>query len=76
MSYTKRTDVPCEPGELVVELDDGNLVAAQCPVTRDPQSNNVIFAPRARWIAADGTQKADGSARAVITANTHNASAD
>lgn len=74
MSYTKRTDVPVQEGEVAVELDDGNLIAVQCPMSRDPLSNTPIFSPRARWVAADGSQRTDSSGRAVITLKTHSAS--
>jgi len=74
MSYTKRTDVSVLDGEVAIELDDGNLVAAQCPMSRDPLSNTPIFSPRARWIDATGAQRVDASGRPVITLNTHSAS--
>lgn len=83
MSYDKRTDIPCEPGELVVELKDpadptasGPLVAVQCPATRNPQSNNLVFSPRARWIDASGAQQTDAAGAAVITSCTFNATAE
>lgn len=76
MSYTKRTDIPVQTGEIALQLDDGHLIAVQCPVARDPQSNTPIFTPRARWIDATGTQKCDLSGRAVITTKTHSASND
>lgn len=74
MGYTKRTDVPVLDGEVAIELDDGNLVAAQCPMSRDPLSNMPIFSPRARWVAADGSQRTDSAGRAVTTLKTHSAS--
>lgn len=73
MSYTKRADIDLPAGEIAVELDDGNLVAAQCLVSRDPQSNTPIFSARARWIDGAGVQRLDPSGRAVMTAKTHSA---
>lgn len=74
MSYTKRTDIPVQAGEIALELDDGNLVAVQCPAERNPQSNSMVFTPRARWIGVDGEQRRDPAGREVITTKTHNAS--
>ena len=76
MSYTKRTDIPVQSGEVALELDGGNLVAAQCQVSRDPQSNNSIFNTSARWVDADGVQRSDPSGRSVVTAKTHSASTE
>ena len=73
MSYTKRTDIPVQAGEIALELDDGNLVAVQCPAERNPQSNSMVFTSSARWIDAAGAQKFDPAGRAVATAKTHNA---
>lgn len=65
MSYTKRTDIPCESAETVVQLDDTSaLVAVQCGAER-AMSNQVVFTPAARWIDATGVTKADGAGRNV-----------
>ena len=74
MTYEKRTDIPLPAGEVALQLDDGNLVAVCCPVSRDPQSNNPIFSACARWIDATGAQRLDGAGRAVTTAKTHTSS--
>jgi hypothetical protein len=76
MSYTKRPDIALPSGETVVELDDGNLVAVQCPVARDPQSNATVFSAAARWIDASGAQRMDDAGHMVATAKTHSANAE
>jgi hypothetical protein len=65
MSYTKRNDIPCADGELVLQLDTGDLVAAQCPSSRDSMSNQVVFLPSARWIDDAGKARVDTQGRAV-----------
>ena len=76
MTYEKRPDIALPTGEVALQLDDGNLVAAQCRVSRDPQSNNSIFAASARWVDAAGAQRIDASGRTVATAKTHSASTE
>lgn len=48
MAYTKRDDVPALPGETVVELDTGELVAVSC--VRTLEGNRLAIRVRARQI--------------------------
>lgn len=48
MAYTKRTDIPAQPGETVVELDTGELVAVSC--TRELRGDRLAFHVRARHL--------------------------
>jgi len=52
MSYEKREDIAGEPGEQVVMLDDGALVAVRC--TRAVQGGLIQFTGQARAIDEDG----------------------
>lgn len=77
MSYTKREDITLDSGELVVQLGgSGDLVAVQCPVSRDPLYNQPIYEARARWIDEKGTARQDGSGREVVTILVHQSNAD
>ncbi|WP_130617986.1 hypothetical protein [Dyella amyloliquefaciens] len=71
MAYEKQTDIPCADGETVVKLlDIGELVAVQCPASRDDSTNMNLFAPSARWIDTTGATKTDPSGRKVSTVRT------
>lgn len=48
MTYTKRDDIPAHPGETVVELDTGDLVAVSC--VRELRGDRLAFQVRARHI--------------------------
>lgn len=63
MAYTKREDVPGAPGETVVELDTGELVAVGC--VRELRGDRLAFLVHARHL--------DGPARREFV---HTAPAD
>lgn len=76
MSYTKQTGIPCAVGETVVEIDSGQLVAVQCPASRDPYTNMMVFMPAARLIDSAGKTQVDRVGRNVATATTYSAPPD
>lgn len=77
MAYEKQTSIPVAEGETVVKLTDtGDLVAVQCPMSRDELTNRVIFMPAARWVDDHGATKADTAGRNVATVKTLSMSAD
>lgn len=73
MSYTKRTDLTAGPGETVVELDTGALVAASC--TRKRVAAGVAYHAKAHAIDADGHQVTLPDGRPVVTELKHSVSA-
>lgn len=52
MTYTKRTDIPVQSGEIAVELDTGALVAVRCDRKRVDQG--LSYHSSARQIDAQG----------------------
>lgn len=73
MSYTKRTDIAAGPGETVVELDTGALVAASC--TRKRVAAGVVYHAIARAIDASGDPVTLPDGRPVVTELKHSVSA-
>lgn len=73
MSYQKRTDIPAGPGETVVELDTGALVAASC--SRKRVAAGVAYHAMARAIDADGQPITLPDGRPVATELKHSVSA-
>lgn len=69
MTYIKREDLAGEPGEQVVELDDGSLVAVSC--AREVQAGLIRYAGRARAISADGVTLVGLDGRAVVRELAH-----
>lgn len=73
MTYTKRSDIPAQPGEQVVELDTGALVATSCTIARI--DTGMSFRAVARAVDAEGQPILDTQGRAVRTELTHTAPA-
>ena len=55
MAYTKREDIPARPGETVVQLDTGELVAVSC--TRELRGDRLAFQVRARTIVGSAVRE-------------------
>ncbi|RZZ81115.1 hypothetical protein [Pseudoxanthomonas winnipegensis] len=69
MRYTKREDIPVQPGETGIELDDGSLVAVAC--TRAAGGNAVVFTATARAIDGQGTALLTAAGEPIATVLTH-----
>ena len=74
MTYEKRPDVPVLPGEMAVELDSGDLVAAWCE--RKRVDAGLCYHARARAIDEDGVTLVDARGRLVQTEFKHSISVD
>ena len=74
MAYTKRNDVPVQPGELAVELDSGELVAVKCE--RKRVDAGVSYHSRARAIGPDGLPALDALGRPIVTEFKHTVGVD
>ncbi|HEY4529393.1 MAG TPA: hypothetical protein VIG97_03540 [Luteimonas sp.] len=74
MAYTKREDVPARPGETVVELDTGELVAIGCTNTRT--GSDLALHARGRVVDETGEPVADAAGRLIESAHPHTATSD
>lgn len=74
MSYIKRDNVPARPGETVVELDTGGLVAVSCD--RKLVGDRIVFHVHARAIDTAGEQLVGADGRPVLREFKHSAPAD
>lgn len=70
MSYEKREDILGEPGEQVVQLDDGALVAVRC--TRAVQGGLILFAGQARAIDEAGSTLIGLDGAPIVRRLSHN----
>jgi hypothetical protein len=73
MSYTKRTDIAAGPGETVVQLDTGDLVAVSCTRKRVPAG--VAYHAKARAIDENGQPITTADGRPVVTELKHSVTA-
>lgn len=69
MAYTKRDDIPGGPGEQVVELDRGDLIAVSCDRTRTEAA--IVFRACARAIDEGGAAVLDIDKKPVQTGFSH-----
>lgn len=60
-----------QPGEFVVQLDTGQLVAVCATNTVEPNTGNPVVRATARVVAADGTSLLDASGASLDSAFTH-----
>ena len=72
MTYTKRTDVPAEPGETVMALDTGLLVAVSCRC-KLLLDNRMCFHALARAIDEDGVPLLDAGGNPIVREFKHSA---
>jgi hypothetical protein len=76
MSYKKRDNFNTGiPGETVIELEDGSLVAVSCEGERCGISQNHVFVLRGRWIDDHGQTLKDKQNKDVTTEYRHSAQA-
>ncbi len=73
MSYTVRTDLAARPGETVVQLDTGPLVAVSCAADRS--ADGVAFLAQARAITEEGAPVLDATGAPVVTRFPHSVAA-
>lgn len=74
MAYTKRTDIPIQPGETAVELDTGALVAVRCD--RKGVDAGVSYHPQARAVDEAGVTLRDPLGRLIRTEFKHTLSVE
>lgn len=74
MTYIRRDDIPNPPGDQVVELDTGHLVAIGCARARDGSS--LVLRARACVIDDHGATISDGQGRPISVVHAHTATAD
>lgn len=75
MSYTVPDQTPfadmMREGELVVELDTGDLVAVYAVTSVEPNTGNPVVVAEARAVNADGSTKCDGCGDQTGTSFSH-----
>lgn len=57
-----------------VRLDSGDDIGLVCTITRAANTQDIVLSITARWVAADGSTKADANGHPVVTQFTHRTS--